>query len=106
MVDLGCQLKSKAMQQTFLEKRGNNKNKNSNLSNFIEMLAFFFFIFHFPLISPGVTITELQKRGGLNEEAYQKVRYVSSCVMKALCAGIFHPSLYHCSTIWRLVFNS
>ena len=105
MVDLGCQLKSKAMQQKFLEKRGNNKNKNSNLSNFMEMLAFFF-IFHFPLISPGVTITELQKRGGLNEEAYQKVRYVSSCVMKALCAGIFHPSLYHCSTIWRLVFNS
>lgn len=105
MVDLGCQLESKAMQQKFLEKRGNNKNKNSNLSNFIEMLAFFF-IFHFPLISPGVTITELQKRGGLNEEAYQKVHYVSSCVMKALCAGIFYPSLYHCSTIWRLVFNS
>ena len=27
----------------------------------------------FVLFSPGVTITELQKRGGLNEEAYANV---------------------------------
>ena len=62
------------MQQKFLEKRGNNKNKNSNLSDFMEMLAFFFLYFTFPSSALVLRLLNCRNEEGLTKKLTK--RYV------------------------------
>lgn len=76
------------MQQKFLEKRGNNKNKNSNLSNFTEMLAFFFLYFTFRSSALVLRLLNCRNEEGLTKKLTK--RYVMCRV----------ASLKHCVRVY------